>query len=46
MLIANDFQDSGHQIISKLHNNLQKGQWIFKLIALWQVKLCKILDPS
>ena len=39
------FSDSSYQIITKLQCNLQNGQWIFKSIALWQVKCGKIIEP-
>ena len=34
----------GHEIITKLQTNLQNCQWIFKSIALWQMKFGKILE--
>ena len=45
MPIASDFL-TGHQIITKLLSVYNHGQWVFKSIALWQVKAEKVLDPQ
>ena len=37
MPMASDFQIQAKKIIAKLQCNLQNGQIILKIIALWQV---------